>query len=84
MRLIDADDFIEQAYPLTGVPLERIKNAPTIDAVPVVRCRECKYLRQYNDKKETYFCANPRGIADPIIKRSWFCSNGKRKEDAHE
>ena len=50
---------------------------PTIDAVPVVR-------RQYNDKKETYFCANPRGIADPIIKKNWFCSNGKQKEDAYE
>ena len=72
MRLVDAE----------GKPV--LDALPTIDAVPVVRCRECKYLRQYNDKKETYFCANPRGIAAPIIKKNWFCSNGKQKEDAYE
>ena len=72
------------SYEVAGMIEDCIENTPTIDAVPVVRCRECKYLRQYNDKQETYFCANPRGIADPIIKRSWFCSNGKKKGDAHE
>ena len=39
MRLIDADMFVEEAKPLTGVPIERIKNAPTIDpeTLPIVR-----------------------------------------------
>ena len=39
MRLIDADMFVEEAKPLTGVPIKRIKNAPTIDTetLPVVQ-----------------------------------------------
>ena len=43
MRLVDAE----------GKPV--LDALPTIDAVPVVRCRECKYLRQYNDKKRNVF-----------------------------
>lgn len=68
MRLVDAE----------GKPV--LDALPTIDAVPVVRCRECKYLRQYNDKKETYFCANPRGIADPIIKKTGFAVTASRRK----
>lgn len=52
MRLIDADairreidccDFDSQTDKLTIC--QQISEAPTIDAVPVVRCREC---RSYN------------------------------------
>ena len=86
---IEREAVLKKAVEVSGcfsemVSVWDIAHEPAADAVPVVRCRECKYLRQYNDKKETYFCANPRGIADPIIKRSWFCSNGKKKGDAHE
>ena len=53
MKLIDADalgvgrcskDILPSAYCAgwNGL-IELIKKAPTIDAVPVVRCRECKY-----------------------------------------
>lgn len=52
MRLIDADAFLERTkkdplfplverYGLSGV----IQNEPTVDAEPVIRCRDCKYLR---------------------------------------
>ena len=57
MRLIDADWVLEHTKPyelsdedwsVTGGTAIRlihnaIDNAPTIDAVPVVRCRECKH-----------------------------------------
>ena len=76
MRLIDADDFIEQAYPLTGVPLERIKNATTIDAVPVVRCRECLYAQEK--------CGHIECLHGISYRNTWnspdmFCSYGQRK-----
>ena len=31
MRLIDADEFIKDAYPLDAFPLKRIENTPTVD-----------------------------------------------------
>ena len=56
-----------------------IKTAPTVDAVPVVRCRECKY-RFKNNGHDKSGC--------PIIDANiWmddddFCSHGERKEGA--
>ena len=48
MRLIDADalklKFMENGDDHTGYEIHRvIDNAPTVDAVPVCRCAECKH-----------------------------------------
>ena len=54
-----------------------IENAPTIDAVPVVRCRECVY-------KNTTACP---AYDAPFMRTSLrikFCSEGQRREDEHE
>ena len=59
--------------------LRCIEQAPTVDAVPVVRCRECKY-RFKNNGHDKSGC--------PIIDANiWmddddFCSHGERKEGA--
>lgn len=71
MRLIDADKL-----PLDIMP-EDIDNAPTIDAVPVVGCRECVY-------KNTTACP---AYDAPFMRTSLrikFCSEGQRREAAHE
>ena len=55
MRLIDADRLSEAIYDNVSAPYEeavwakedcltKIDTAPTVDAVHVVRCRECKHL----------------------------------------
>lgn len=48
-----------------------IDEAPTIDAVQVVRCKDCKYY----EGKNTY-CANDR-LATPDD----YCSIGERREE---
>ena len=53
-----------------------IKTAPTVDAVPVVRCRECKH-RKYNDIFRILWCN-----LDPYTKRvkpDDFCSYGEKE-----
>ena len=55
MRLIDADRAIEivrdqgiahpDAYHLTNYATLILREAPTVDAVEVVRCRECKHYK---------------------------------------
>ena len=50
-----------------------LKKQPTVDAVPVVRCRECKH---YDGK---WLC-KISGV--PSRKPDDFCSYGKRKEGA--
>lgn len=70
MRLIDADKL-----PLDIMP-EDVDKAPTIDAVPVVRCQECKH-------KNTTACP---AYDAPFMRTSLrikFCREGKRKEGDH-
>ena len=56
-----------------------LHSAKTIDAVPVVRCRECKYRFKNNGHSKA---------GCPIIDANiWmddddFCSHGERKEDS--
>ena len=73
MRTIDADALIEELneklkrcgdseqWDEVMEQIERVKNQPTIDAVPVVRCKDCKYwskLTQYSsDAKPIGRCA---------------------------
>lgn len=45
MRLINAD-ALENEFGISDADIiakEAIRDAPTIDAVPVVRCRDCKH-----------------------------------------
>ena len=53
--------------------LERLEEAPTIDAVPVVRCKDCKHYA-----KSMTRCAHEEGLACP--DKMDFCSYGERKD----
>lgn len=97
MRLIDADKAIGRYYAewekqdISDGAQDRdwlkqcIDEAPTIDAVPVVRCRECKYWRRYTRQWENH-CAGEceRHRMEGGTYENDFCSYGQRKEDEHE
>ena len=86
MRLIDADWVLEHIKPYElsdedwsvtgGTAIRLIHNAidgsPTIDAVPVIRCKDCKYFG-LNDENVPY-CSNPFGLNDP--EPNGFCNYG--------
>ena len=59
-----------------------ISNAPIIDAVPVVRCRECKHLNVVNRKELYAHCPKTNTVFLPfeLDIREHFCSLGERKE----
>lgn len=48
-----------------------------IDAVPVVRCRECKYHE--DEEIGMVYCPNALG---GWVAENWFCADGERKEGA--
>ena len=86
MRLIDADAVkfnFQYGYYDNGVLLvpyrdakKMIEAAKTVDAVPVVRCRECKHHHDCG----TRFC-DALGMDCPDDSE-FFCSYGERKEGA--
>ena len=86
MRLIDADRAMEivrnqgiahpNAYHLTNYATLILREAPTVDAVEVVRCRECKHC-----DPENHHCDHHMGTAAPLRRKpDDFCSYGERKE----
>ena len=62
----------------------KIDQAPTIDAVPVVRCRDCKHLNVVNRKELYAHCPKTNTVFLPfeLDTREHFCSLGERKEGA--
>lgn len=88
-RLIDADALKTKAIRcetfnlydapvfLKAVGTKEIDKAHTIDAVPVVRCKDCKWLY---DKMDDYCCRSHRGLVR--ICENSFCSYGERKDGA--
>lgn len=63
-----------------------IENAPTIDAVPVVRCRDCEWFNHYTMECESDDVATDHeGGASFSINfgPDDFCSYGQRKEADH-
>ena len=57
-------------------------NRPTADVVPVVRCKDCKYLRVWNQKDLYAFCPKTNFVFLPFQAdtRTHFCSYGEPKE----
>ena len=80
MRLIDAD--VLPKY--TGLALSEdevamaVEHAPTIDAVPVVRCKDCKHSLK-DDLFRTRWCQKPGHVKE--VKDEFFCADGERKDD---
>ena len=98
-RLIDADALyseIEDEYDLYYGEIvtnprrfaEMVEDAPTVDAVEVVRCKKCIYFEPYTDYLDGKTCNRGYCIywerealaADTTIFDHDFCSRGKRKD----
>lgn len=97
MRLIDGDAILkanensDKALVLgSGKALEiayallkkKVEDAPTVDAVVVTRCKDCKHLCVWNRKDIYAFCPKTNIVFLPFDKdtRAFFCSLGKRKD----
>ena len=94
MRLIDAsamrDDWLENGeneyvYDTNAI-LDSIDSQPTVDAVEVTRCRDCKYYCQ--DKINGEICRHPELDFDIECYDHWintkpddFCSHGEKRRD---
>lgn len=78
MRLIDSTQLILSASNDKFVTIAEIINAPTIDAVPVVRCKDCKNAIRHCDGMIT--CQHPCGKKIQMGSND-FCSYGERREE---
>ena len=56
-----------------------IEDAPTIDAVPVVRCKDCEFALSHPDNAEKLVCR--KGINWRGVEPNHYCSYGERRTD---
>ena len=101
MRLVDADALFE-SFESHGwydnrdrddIAEELLLNAPTIDAVPVVRCGECANAKRIDENESVYTCTHPQWTRRPHkdtfeesqlfhgLDGNDFCSYGAKMED---
>ena len=89
-RLIDAKRALEigyeqgiahpNVYYLTNYAMAILQEAPTVDAVEVVRCRNCKYGDWDSKPDDAMVCMRTK---DGFWRSgNDFCSFGKRKDGA--
>ena len=83
MRLIDLDsDYIQETLYRRGFKTrqdieEWLNNAQTIDAVPVVRCKDCKYGDYDSEPDDAMVCTRTN---DGYWRHGDdFCSYGRKK-----
>lgn len=82
MRLIDANKLVDMLYDnefAVLCPLDEVSGVvdacPTVDAVPVVRCRDCKY--SYEDISGR--CCSHGPCTDWVVLDDSFCGQGERR-----
>lgn len=87
MRLIDAEKLIEEGYSLERIyqkdsstmvlEKRKVEDIPVVDAVSVIRCRDCKWYK-------TMFCKMDKWtdlITIYIAKKDDYCSYGERRKE---
>lgn len=89
MKLIDADALLKQIaedsrgnegwYGDTWEFINTIKDAPTIDAVSIVRCKDCKYIGLPLSPDDYNACKHKRAMVYAPI--DGFCCWGERRTD---
>ena len=90
MRLIDVDALIEKHCEGCSKDIQEgcktdpvcatlmwFEDAPTIDAVPVVRCKDCKHCDVLDKKKQMLACPYYEGRG---VQPEHFCGDGERKD----
>lgn len=88
MRLIDADELrcrivafsagCNATYLTVANIVMMINQADTVDAMPVVRCKDCKFAYRIDGPKEEYDCRK-LSYSSGWLQPQHFCSYGERK-----
>ena len=99
--LISRDALLEKAVFMTqydeggwdldlkAVPVDEVENAPAVDAVEVVRCKDCKHTRGRTEYERNYLVegvliCRSSDATDDCWNPVWpehFCSYGERRAD---
>ncbi len=64
-----------------AVAKDDIEKAPTIDAVPVIRCRDCKHSYETLPTVYRYLMCSHGVCVDCVVDEDFYCAMAERKEE---
>ena len=56
---------------------DAVEEMPTVDAVPVVRCKDC----EYSCDEISYLCCSHGVCVDCVVPPNFYCAYGKRRAE---
>lgn len=95
-RMINAEvlakafaEFLAKSYfgllrtPTWDDAMDVFCEAPKVDAVEVVRCKDCKWYSGIEDEEGNVYptCEHPEEGGGWTSGKDWFCADGEPKED---
>ena len=91
IRPIDGNELLEQMKHRKDYvgrlsdPICLVQDAPTIDAVPVVRCKDCKHgqpMIYTHTERPCIMCSHlGSGFFARVFNPNWFCADGERRSE---
>ena len=78
---IEREAAIESLRVASASAINALRNAPSADVAPVVRCKDCKYWQDNNDGYPHEECRWGNGETP---EPDDFCSYGERKEGVED
>ena len=86
-RLIDANELkrrmlafataVKSGFLSIEAIIDRIDTEPTVDAVEVVRCKDCKHFKRLCEGSNVFMCMYTSGLNTATPDN--FCSHGERR-----
>ena len=86
MDLIDrqaALDALSRGFGCGHVCRNAIKRIPAIDAIEVVRCKDCKHLfdGEHNANCCEVLMEKAKWLIEITVDENWYCADGERRTD---
>lgn len=80
----EAAKFDDEMYYSTKAFIDVIDHRPTVDAVPVVRCKDCRFFSTDYHDDYGWICDTWCKLNNIPMTKESFCSNGERKENKQD
>ena len=75
---LEIDELMEYGRIIHNGMIQELKRMPTIDAEPVVRCKDCKHVIPY--ESGGFNCLTCPNV-DRDVDENWYCADGEREEE---
>lgn len=77
LNIGNGEEWVDGVYDA----INAVEDVNAVDAAPVIRCRDCKYYMEHNDRQDGN-CnhLDYDGEYEFSVDGDWFCADGERRD----